>query len=564
MTKIIEEKICTECQKSFQITQEDITFLDKMLPRFWQDVYQFPLPKSCPDCRQQKRLSFFNERSLYKRQSDISWKTIISVYSPDKNIKVYDQKEWWGDTFSGISFWRLYKAEKDFFEQFGTLLQEVPSIALVQVNCENSEFNNYLDNSQNCYLSISSQESQDCQYVAASIKIKKSLDCWWSSDIQNSYEIFNCGNIYHSFFSSGCIDCADMYFSEECYNCSHCLFCYGLYNKKYHIFNKEYTEEEYKKRLAELQLFSYEGIKKYENLFADFVKKIVHKYAHEERNENCTGDYIYNCKNARNSFSVVEVENTLYLYEWGRVKTVYDSTNIYDGQGNTVGSITVNYGTNVYFSFDIYNSSDIFYSRHLYNCKFCFGCVGLKNQAYCILNKQYSREEYMNLVPQIINTMIEKGQWGEFFPKHISPFGYNETVAQEYFPLTKEEALKKWYHWSDYVAPQPKVDKIIPWAKLPGSIESIPDDVLNWAIECEITKRPFRINSVELAFYRTHNLPLPRRHPDQRHLDRIMSRNPRILYERSCYNCQKIIPSTYSPEREEHIFCETCYKEATF
>jgi hypothetical protein len=32
--------------------------------------------------------------------------------------------------------------------------------------------------------------------------------------------------------------------------------------------------------------------------------------------------------------------------------------------------------------------------------------------------------------------MIETGEWGEFFHPSLSPFGYNETVAQEYYPVT--------------------------------------------------------------------------------------------------------------------------------
>ena len=37
--------------------------------------------------------------------------------------------------------------------------------------------------------------------------------------------------------------------------------------------------------------------------------------------------------------------------------------------------------------------------------------------------------------------MMKNGEWGEFFPSSMSPFGYNETVATEYFPREKEEAL---------------------------------------------------------------------------------------------------------------------------
>ena len=57
---------------------------------------------------------------------------------------------------------------------------------------------------------------------------------------------------------------------------------------------------------------------------------------------------------------------------------------------------------------------------------------------------------------------MKTGEWGEFFPSSLSPFGYNETVASEYFPLSKEEALKQGFNWSDYEAPFPKVEKTIP------------------------------------------------------------------------------------------------------
>ncbi len=164
------------------------------------------------------------------------------------------------------------------------------------------------------------------------------------------------------------------------------------------------------------------------------------------------------------------------------------------------------------------------------------------------------------------------------------------------------------FNWSDYESPFPKVDKIIPASKLPDDITKIPDDILNWAIECEVTGTPFRIIPQELEFYRKHHLPIPRRHPDQRHLDRMKMRNPRKLYERicDCPECEinnktsllsfssnenpfgtrerdsptendketvdtfvlnprtgkrgKKMITTYSPERPERVYCEVCYE----
>ena len=160
---------------------------------------------------------------------------------------------------------------------------------------------------------------------------------------------------------------------------------------------------------------------------------------------------------------------------------------------------------------------------------------------------------------------MEDGEWWEFFPASLSPFGYNETVAQEYFPLTKSEATKNGiFNWSDYEPPFPKVEKIIKASMLPNDISKIPDDILNWAIECEVTGKPFRIIKQELEFYRKHNLPIPKKHPDQSHLDRLALRNPRKLFDRKCDKCSKSIKTTYSPDRKEIIYCEKCYEKEIF
>ena len=296
-------------------------------------------------------------------------------------------------------------------------------------------------------------------------------------------------------------------------------------------------------------------------------------------------------------------------------------------------------GYNTLFSLFCLSHSDnslfCFYCNEIKNS---FACVWLKNKSYCILNKQYTKEEYEELVPKIIEHMIGMWEWGEFFPSSLSPFGYNETVAMEYFPMTREEVLssspekatwaerssaelrlrgitqtenhidsssvthpnpplsrREWaetflhwptFNWSDYEPPFPKVEKIIPASKLPEDISKIPDDILNWAIECEVTKKPFRIIKQELEFYRKHNLPIPRRHPDQRHKERMEQRNPRKLFERfcDCPHCEdnwkkigkykeddfalhpktekraKKMITTYAPERRESIYCEVCYE----
>lgn len=43
--------------------------------------------------------------------------------------------------------------------------------------------------------------------------------------------------------------------------------------------------------------------------------------------------------------------------------------------------------------------------------------------------------------------MKTTGEWGEFFPTWLSPFGYDETVANEYFPLSESDVREKGWKW---------------------------------------------------------------------------------------------------------------------
>jgi hypothetical protein len=81
------------------------------------------------------------------------------------------------------------------------------------------------------------------------------------------------------------------------------------------------------------------------------------------------------------------------------------------------------------------------------------------------------------------------------------------------------------------------VEKIIPADKLPEDISEIPDDILNWAIECIESKKAFLISSQELQFYRKNLIPIPKKHPKVRYLERVSLTNTKEIYDRNCDNC---------------------------
>ena len=314
------------------------------------------------------------------------------------------------------------------------------------------------------------------------------------------------------------------------------------------------------------------------------MKKAIHKNIYTLNSENCSGNDVKNSKNCHNVFNVVDCEDCKYLYDVLEAKDCMDMNySLYKPElaYEAISSLNQKYSAFI-MNICIYNSQ-VFYIDSCQHSSNLFGCIGLRHKQYCILNKQYTKEEYEKLVPKIIEAMkspkspltrglghpLDKGglgdcEWGEFFPSSISPFGYNETVAQEYFPLSKTEAIAKNFKWSDDEPEFPKVEKIIPANLLPDLINDIPDDILNWAIRCEISNRPFKIIAPELKFYREQNLPIPHLHPDQRHKNRMALRNPRKLWKKSCMKCNAEIQTTYSPERKEIVYWEKCYLKEVY
>ena len=246
------------------------------------------------------------------------------------------------------------------------------------------------------------------------------------------------------------------------------------------------------------------------------------------------------------------------------VKDVYDCSNMYlkpELAYETLGTIET---YNVAYCLYVFHCRNLLYCQYCFSCSDCFGCSGLRQKKYCILNKQYTKEEYEALMPTIIKHMQSVKEFGRFFPPALSPFGYNETLAQEYLPLTESEAKERGFYWRTVTDKKPAVTKTIDASDLPDTIEQIPDDILNWAVVCEVTKRPFRIVKQELDFYRRQRLPVPHLHPDERYDRRLALRNRRKLWDRKCAKCGKNMETTYSPERPEQVVCEGCYLKEVY
>ena len=83
--------------------------------------------------------------------------------------------------------------------------------------------------------------------------------------------------------------------------------------------------------------------------------------------------------------------------------------------------------------------------------------------------------------------------------------------------------------------------------------------ILNYAIVCEISKKPFRITKQEIDFYVKHNIPLPTKHPDVRHKERFARKNSMVMHLTQCDECWEEMLSVHRPWESKKILCEKCY-----
>lgn len=515
---VIEQKTCAISGKQFSVFQSDLDFYKQISPTFAGQKFAIPTPTLCPEERQRRRLAFRNERNLYRRTCDASGKQIISIYSPDKPHKVYDQKIRLLDSRDPMDYWREFNFNKTFVENFKILVQDVPKKWLVSEYNENCEYTSICGYCKDCYLISASERSEKCYYGNLIQDSDNIVDGSFIYNCSHVYNSVNCHNCFNSKYILNCKDCADCI---QCYNliwCSFCYQCYDLQNQKYCINNRQYSKEDYLQKMATEQWNLTLSV------MPDLILKSTHKVYEGYNNENVSWKYINNSKDIENWFDIEKWEFVRHSQIVVDGKSLYDCTNVYIENEMSLEIMSALSSKFNIYSWFIYNCNNCLYSLNLSDSNNCFGCDGLRNKSYCIFNKQYTKDEYEKTVAKIITHMQDTGERWEFFHPSVSPFGYNETVAQEYYPLQKEQSLVLWYQRSDYEAPKPSSDKTIQWSDLPATIQEVQDTILQYAIACETTGRIFRIQSQELAFYRKHAIPLPRKHPDQRHIERLLLR----------------------------------------
>jgi hypothetical protein len=572
----METRTCQNCKNEFVIEKEDFNFYEKI---------KVPPPTFCPECRMQRRMAWRNERTLHRNKCGKTGKSLVSCFSADSPFVVYERDIWWGEKWNPTDFGIDYDFKRPFFAQFRQLMEKVPHPNLFIGKCVNTFYGNYIGEFRNSYLVSASWEGDNVAYGSRTNYCKDSMDMFSVTKCEFSYDDVSSNKCYETFFSHNTEVCTNSYFLFDCKNCINCFGCTSLRSKSNCMWNEQLTREEYNKKLKELDIGSYVNFIKAKEKFEQIKLKSIRRYANIINSTNVTGDDLVNTNNCQYCFFVPgEVKDCKYV-----TNVAYGMNTSYDGYG--VGDNAellyeamdsgVN-GSRQLFTLTAWECLNTEYSINCHGCNNIFGCIGLRNKSYCILNKQYSKEEFEQLREEMIKQMMDvpyidkKGsiyKYGEYLPIEISPFGYNETVACDYFPMTKEEILKNNYNFIEKEKPEYSVT--LTTENLPDHIKDTDENILNQIIECESCKRPYKIIQNEYIFLKRFNLPLPRSCFECRHQERFKKVNPPKLWHRVCMcdkenhthstgPCPNEFETSYAPDRPEIVYCEKCYQREVY
>lgn len=312
---IVEWKLCAVSGTEFPIYKSDVDFYTKIS----SSKFLIPTPTLCSEERQRRRLSFRNERKLYRRTCDFSGKEIISMYSPDKTIKVYDLAIWWSDVWDAKTYGREFDFSRNFMDQFSELVQTVPRFNLSNDNqSENSAYVNETTYQKNCYYTFDADQDEDCMYGNS---IKFSKKCIDTSNVyycEQSYELVNCTKCFDCTY---CTECETSQFLISCSRCKDCSYCFeseNLSNKKYYFRNQAcHSREEYLEKLSSATIQGY--------IVGNSIKRgcyTIQDQGSFGNNLAYTKDCIFaynfgNCQNIKYSTCLNDSKNSMDFDIWG-------------------------------------------------------------------------------------------------------------------------------------------------------------------------------------------------------------------------------------------------------
>ncbi len=492
---------------------------------------------------------------------------MITFIHPATGIRVLPDKEWFQKDFASEG--RDLDLDQSFFEQMRSLQLAVPLLADKNVKKPENSVTKFSLGDVNSYFMMFCR-SKNSFYSHWVLDEEDSSEAWNGSSINKCYNVSDSFRLYDCKFVRTSFDCMRSAFLFDCRNCENCFGATNKRNRKYLWWNEQLTKEEWERRMCEVDLSCRSQQTVYKDQFRHMMEtQAIWPENFNEQAEGCTGEYLTRCTRLHSCFGCLEgVEDCFWVN--------YGSENARDSAfcSGLFTSQECFYSTNparcsqMRYTYNCQMSQNLEYSMQCIECEDCFGCVGLYRKKFHIFNKLFAEEAYWQKLDEIKTALLNRGEYGEFFPLSMSPGYFPDSGAPIYFAAPPEIGWEKLgalkFEPEDEGAMGPELSSVTNLKRL----DEIPDcvDALNettWTnapIYDEVMHRRFAMIRPEIQFYKNNRLAPPARHFVGRINDLLRESNTGKFETTACTRCAKEITvganQTY-PGRK--IFCRSCY-----
>ncbi|PJA47370.1 hypothetical protein CO172_01910 [Candidatus Uhrbacteria bacterium CG_4_9_14_3_um_filter_36_7] len=550
------ERICELTGEKWQMSEEEIG---------WYRRFNIPPSKISPSTNW-KLLGYFDASyQFWWNKHFETGEPVLSFHHPGSGIRVLPDTEWYNRDFSSITY--DYKKDKSFFDQMRIFEKQIPflatynvippehSLTLVSLGDKDSYFV-FASKSIHCFYSTCATDSEDSSLIFLGKSIIK------SHHVLHSERLFNCRYVRES------RDCMDSCFLFDCRNCKNCFGATNKRNREYLWFNEQLSKQEWEKRRSEVDLgkrsIEQMMIKQFESLL---LLDTVWPENFNEKTESSTGEYLTNAIDCSSCF-----------FADGRCIHNYQTTWLFgDSQDNafdwcpcdsrgTCFCALVYFSNELKFCFRCRSCDTCEYCMMCTDCKNCFACIGLSHKQFHIFNKPYSEEEYWKRIDEIKCLMLDRGEYGKFFPPEFSSAYPPEGGSVIYCGVDEAELSilggNKFDPNTEGATKKDSTDLSVmrQMEEVPDSIDDLIDDWIGVPIYDKNAGRTFSFLKPEVEYYREFHLPPPNTHFIRRVHEVSQAGQLAILEDHFCAQCKKtILTSKNKKFAHRKIYCKSCY-----
>ncbi|MFH1315040.1 MAG: hypothetical protein ABIH67_01455 [Candidatus Uhrbacteria bacterium] len=553
------ERVCALTGEKWMMDEEEIS---------WYKKFNVPPHPWSPLTRMKQLASFYTIYQFWYQKHPETGKDIVTGVHPGSGWKVLPDKEWFDRDFADNNF--EPNLSLPVFEQMAKFKEMIPMPATKVVEVPENSLSLASLGETNDFFTLAVRGQNNC-YAIDALDLESSLDIVVGSSISNSYQVTQSHRIHNSKFIYYCFDCINSLFLFDCRNCENCFGATNKRYKKYLWFNEQLTQDEYEKRIAEVDLSCRSKMKEWKDKFDQFMQE--QGIWPENFNEHCTnvvGEFTRNAIDCKYIFGGTDGPyRDMYqiLYAYGNCNDCAWSAAPVSSNNTYLINTSVS-SAQVKFCMNVKECQDCEYCFYSYNCESCFGCVGLRNKKYHIFNKEYNEDDYWQMIDQIKCHMLENGEYGNFFPTHFSTAYFPYAGGWAYYNCDEEEgkrlgALQYELEAFGATGPTPDPDFVVESSHVPNCLVDL--DAERWSkkhlFDSQFGRR-FRLLTQEIDFYKKHKLAPPNRHFIFRIRKLLKEQNSAVFSKTVCGSCNKSVTLTINFARPHRkIYCRECYLE---